>query len=42
MKADIFGLATAHKILTMNPGRKVLILEKEDTVGTAANQSVSI
>jgi cation diffusion facilitator CzcD-associated flavoprotein CzcO len=26
--ADIVGLATAHKILTTNPGRKVLILEK--------------
>jgi len=30
--ADIVGLATAHKILSTDPGRKVLILEKEDTV----------
>ena len=30
--ADIVGLATAHKILTMNTGRKVWIIEKEDTV----------
>ena len=30
--ADIVDLATAHKILTTNSGRKILILEKEDTV----------
>ena len=30
--ADIVAAATAHKTLTMTPGRKALIVEKEDTV----------
>jgi L-2-hydroxyglutarate oxidase len=30
--ANIVAPATAHKTLTMTPGRKALIVEKEDTV----------